>query len=338
MSFHNLSISVLKVGRQLAGSLVVAAFLMPSLIGCIKEELPVQPRQPGDVTTKSISLSSDYRNQIFFSLQNDSIVAKSVKTDWDLAFDANTEGYKVYLNQAKFMKAAVTNLDDTEGSNDTTGFEKNSRLDASNIQDSLAIGDVRDLKKVLWIDRGYDSNNDKLNLVKIQFKGVDGNKYSLKVGRNGSSKSATFDIPKDKNFNRVYFSLTTNSVVKVEPPKTEWDFVFTQYVYTFKQPNLPYLVVGALLNPYNTTAIADSSLSFNNIDRTIAESFKLTNKPDVIGYNWKEYGFGSSIYRVKTQYNYIIRDSKGTLYKMRFLDFYDDKGQKGNPKFEFQNL
>ena len=34
----------------------------------------------------------------------------------------------------------------------------------------------------------------------------------------------------------------------------------------------------------------------------------------------------------------VSRDAKGFYYKLRFIDFYDDHGNKGNPKFEFQKF
>jgi hypothetical protein len=33
---------------------------------------------------------------------------------------------------------------------------------------------------------------------------------------------------------------------------------------------------------------------------------------------------------------YVLRDSEGFIYKLPFLDFYDDNGQKGAPTFALQ--
>ena len=157
MSFHNLSISVLKVGRQLAGSLAVAAFFL--LEGCFKEEEPVKPYDRGNVTTRSIPLASDYRYQIFFNLEKDSIISRNLKSDWDIAFEcSNTvqgtplgEGGKVYLNSANFMSCWKTDKADIDLLTDTIGFFKYKALDAANRPDSFAIGDVQKLKKPLWV-------------------------------------------------------------------------------------------------------------------------------------------------------------------------------------------
>ncbi len=338
MSFHNLSISVLKVGRQLAGSLAVAAFLLPSLTGCIKEERPVTPHEPGDVTTRTVDLSQDYRYQIFYSLEKDSVISRNLKTDWDFSFESHTEGSKVFLNSSRFMSAWNTGKDDFDAVNDTTGFYKNRRWDASNQTDSVAIGDVKNLSRIFWVDRGYDENGDELGYIKIKFVSVDNGKYVIQIQKQGDSKINTHEIVKNYSRNFSYFSFKTNGQVTIEPNKNDWDLLFTQYIHNFKDPYLPYLVTGVLLNPYNTQAVVDSTLDFNKIDITVANNLKLRANPDVIGYAWKEFGFSNSIYKVYAHWNFIIRDSKSLFYKLHFIDFYNDKGTKGYPKFELQKL
>ena len=334
MSFHNLSISVLKVGRQLAGSLVVAAFFL--LGGCFKEEEPVKPHEIGAFKTRSISLASDYRYQVYYNLEKDSVISRNIKTEWDIAFESNAEGVKAYLNPANFMSCWKTDKPDIDELVDTTDFFKNRAWDAANRPDSLAIGDVRSLKKPLWVDRGYNEKGDPLDFYKIQFVSVDAQKYVIKVAKDKGGKAQTFEVQKDRNINFVHFSFNTLSTVAIEPPSKEWDLQFTQYIHNFSNPYLPYLVTGVILNPYNTTAIADSSLDFKKIDINIAKDFKLSPKPDVIGYAWKN--FINNVYSINSHWNYIIRDSKGFYYKLHFIDFYNENGTKGSPKFEFQRL
>jgi hypothetical protein len=392
MLFYHLSISVLKVGRQLVGSLTVAAFFIfkrffskalisygtskrltfqkfvtfgklnniisPTysflslalalvlLQGCIREENPVLPHVAGNVTTRSIALSSDYRSQVFYNLDNDSIIQRSVKTDWDIAFDAadlqspsgnlNTEGSKIYLNQAKFMYAWRTNKVEFEDVKDTVGFAKNRRWDASNNLDSLAIGAAKAQSNIYWIDRGLNEFNDPLDFVRFKIISASKEKYVFKVMRQGATNAEQYEIPRDTAYNRVYFSFETNKVVHPEPKKTEWDLQFTEYIHTFKDPYQPYRVVGVLLNPYSTQGVADSSLTFSKIDRTVAQNLKLTPQLDVIGYSWKAYS--GNLFKIQLSYNYIVRDQLNYYWKLRFVDFYDSRGTKGTPKFEFQRL
>ena len=338
MSFHNLSISVLKVGRQLAGSLAVAAFFMLALFGCIKEESAVTP-QPIDLTLikSRISLGTDYRYQAFYNLEKDSMLSRNLKFDWDVAFDAsNTEGVSLYLNSAKYMFASPVTKGNFETLKDTVGFFNNRRWDASNRPDSPAIGSIKSLDKFFVIDRGYDAAGDAAGFVKIKFEAVNDKKIKFKYANISETKGTQVDIARTNTYNLVYFSFKTGTEVMVEPPKDNWDLKFTQYIHTFTNPYIPYLVTGVLINPFNTTVAVDSLTSFEKVDRAFSQNMTFKNNPDVIGYNWKDFIDGA--YATKSKYIYVIKNSKNMLFKLRFTDFYDAQGVKGTPRFEFQRL
>ena len=48
--------------------------------------------------------------------------------------------------------------------------------------------------------------------------------------------------------------------------------------------------------------------------------------------------FNTNAYSVNPKMNYILKVADGFYYKLHFLDFYNDQGIKGYPKFEFQKL
>jgi hypothetical protein len=338
MSFHNLSISVLKVGRQLAGSLAVAAFFMLAILGCIKEESPVTPR-PIDLSLikSKISLGSDYRYQAYYNLDKDSMLSRNLKFDWDVAFDAsNTEGVSLYLNSSKYMFASPVIKTDFESLKDTSGFFNNRRWDASNRPDSPAIGSIKALDKFFMIDRGYDALGDPAGVVKIKFEAINDKKIKFKYANINETKGTQVEIARTNIYNFVYFSFKTGKEVMVEPPKDNWDLHFTQYIHTFTNPYIPYLVTGVLINPYNTTVAVDSLVSFDKVDRAFSERMTFKNNPDIIGYNWKDFIDGA--YVTKSKYTYVIKNSKNMLFKLHFTDFYDAQGMKGTPRFEFQRL
>jgi HmuY protein len=338
MSFHNLSISVLKVGRQLAGSLAVAAFFMLALFGCIKEESPVTPR-PVDLSLikSKISLGTDYRYQAYYNLEKDSMLSRNLKYDWDVAFDAsNTEGVSLYLNSAKYMFASPVVNGNFETLKDTAGFFNNRRWDASNRPDSPAIGNIKSLDKFFVIDRGYDAVGDAAGFVKIKFEAVNDKKIKFKYANINETKGTQVEIARTNTYNLVYFSFKTGKEVMVEPPKDSWDLQFTQYIHTFTNPYIPYLVTGILINPYNTSVALDSLTAFDKVNRAFTESLTFKKNLDVIGYNWKDFIDGA--YITKSKYTYVVKNSKNMLFKLRFTDFYDAQGVKGTPRFEFQRL
>jgi hypothetical protein len=337
MSFHNLSISVLKVGRQMVGSLAIAAFFS----GCIAEETPILPHQAGDVLTTTVAMGTDYGVQLYFNLEKNKVVGSNSKTAWDLAFDANLNGSVVRLNAAKFMMGFNTQKEFCTHVMDTLGFAQNKRWDAANAPDSLVIGNKHQ-GKIYILDLGYDEKSNALGFKKIKIVSVTPQKYVLQYADIQDNTFQTIDIQKDTNYNYTYFSFKTNSIASVEPQKKDWDLAFTQYIHIFYEPYQPYLVTGVLLNSNQTYAAMDSvQFKFENIDYKQAVSFPLTNKLDAIGYNWKSFGgFGNATgnYQIFSNYNYIIKDSKSMLYKMRFIGFYDVQGRKGSPKFEFRRL
>ena len=63
-----------------------------------------------------------------------------------------------------------------------------------------------------------------------------------------------------------------------------------------------------------------------------------SNKKNIIGYNWKYFDFDTQTYTVKTYITYVIRNNSNEYYKMRFIDFYNEVGEKGFPKIEIQKL
>jgi HmuY protein len=343
MSFHNLSISVLKVGRQLVGSLTVAAFFMSfiitTVVGCFKDEQPVNPTKSGSVTTRAIEMTPQYRYQSFYNLEEDSLKSRNLKWDWDLSFEASPEGSVVHINGAKYMFSSKMATENFLSVRDTQGSFQKRRWEAVNTLDSVTIGFVKNNHNVYWIDRGVDENGDQLPYVKIQFDSVDSKMYRFKVSRiNALDKYDVYEVPKDPSVNNVYFSLTSNKIVPVEPPKTTWDIQFTQYMYTFFDPYTPYIVTGVLLNPHLTTAAVDSTTGFEKIDRAFAQNTKLTAKPDVIGYTWKGFSLNNQSYIINSHYTYIIKDAKGLFFKLRFIGFFDSAGRRGYPKFEYQKL
>ncbi len=122
----------------------------------------------------------------------------------------------------------------------------------------------------------------------------------------------------------------------VEPPKSTWDLEFTSYTHIFYSPTQPYLVTGCLLNRYNTQAVKDSVKVFSEITFSDVSGYTLSDNINTIGYEWKT--FNSGTYTTNPDLNYIIRSQEGFYYKLHFIDFYNQNGLKGNPKWEYQQL
>lgn len=307
-----------------------------TFFGCMPEEIAVPEHESGDVITASVDMETDYRWQIYYSLENNAIVGQNLKTDWDLAFESGEEDYHVHLNSSKMMFALNTQTTDFSSVTDTLGFENNKQFDMpSGYSDSTAIGEWKDSAFVFIIDRGYNEVGIHQGFRKIQFQSVTTKYYQVRFANLDGSNEISYQIDKDSLYNFQFLSFSNNKTEMIEPSKTTWDISFTQYTEAL---SIPYLVTGVRLNAYLTNAYKDDQSSFDAIAYDNLDMDALSANQNVIGYDWKYYDFDAVSYIVYSNFNYVIKDSKGYFYKLRFIDFYNENGKKGAPTWEHQRL
>lgn len=307
------------------------------LFSCKKAELPVPKHDAGNVTTSTVNMDASYKWQIYFDLKTNSVVGQNLKTAWDLGFENGAAGFHVVLNTAKFMFAYNTGDTNFSAIVDTIGFALNKKWDSpSGSLDTTAIGNWQGLNNVYIIDRGYNETGVHQGFIKIQIQAVDATSYIVRFAQLNGTGDITLVINKNDNYNFTFLSFSTSSTLLIEPPKDTWDLVFTQYTHIFYDPTEPYLVTGCLSNRYNTMASVDSVNSFTQIKFENISNYTLSNHINIIGYDWKTYTGGTYVTDPNT--NYVIKDSEGFFYKLHFIDFYNQSGIKGNPKWEFQKL
>jgi hypothetical protein len=330
-------------GMQLS-KLLPAGLLLCAITGaagCMKDELPVPAHVAGDEITAAVNMESDYRYQVYYSLEKNMEVGRNLKTSWDLGFETAADGYRVYLNGAKSMWAINTGKTDMAqvAIADTVGRTR--QYDApSGHADSTALGDWRTLTNVWVVDRGFDQAGVAQGVYKVKLVNVDASGYTLQIAPFDQIGAAvqTVQIGKDADYNLSFLSFTTGTQVTVEPPKETWDIAFSQYTHIFYDPFMPYLVSGCLLNRYNTSAAMEKKVPFASLTFSDVQNYQFSSLINTIGYDWKEYDFDKSKYTTYPNMNYLIRNSKGHYFKLHFIDFNDKNGVKGSPKWEFQQL
>jgi hypothetical protein len=316
---------------------LILMLALGSFSSCLKEEIPVPKHEPGDVITNEVNMSSNYKWQIYFNLEENKVVGQNLKTTWDLGFESDPNNHRIILNSSKSMFVYPTNETNFQLVNDTVGYTSNRKLDEPNgDMTKTAIGDWSD-GKIYIIDRGYDEVGVHQGFYKTKFLTADQNEFEFVIAELSSNQMDTMLLPVDNAYNFSFFNLSAGQQVMVEPPKDEWDLVFTQYTHIFYEPEeTPYLVTGCLLNRYNTKSLLEETLNFDEVGLEIATSLELNNNIDEIGYDWKE--FSGNTYITDSEKTYIIEDQNGFLYKWRFIDFYTSTGDKGNPVWEYQKL
>jgi len=320
------------------------------LTSCFKEDTMVLPHKPGNALTAQIDMTENYKYQIYFNLSTDSAIYSQVKTIWDLGFDCADSTWQIILNSAKFMKLARTGKTNLSDHFDTTGTKWLFDPSSGN-PDSNSVGKWLDIaadpdtytNAVYVIDRGMDENGNKLGAKKVQFYKWDNQHYYIRYSDLDGSNLDSCIITKDPTKNYTGFSFSKNGYqIEIEPERNAWDLLFSQYSTTLYTDQggipTPYLVLGVILNPNAVMAALLTGVDFNKVDFEYVKNLPLSTRKDMIGYEWKKYSFTSGTYEVQTQNIYIIKDTHGYLYKLRFISFYNNNGDKGYPRFEFVRL
>ena len=164
--------------------------------------------------------------------------------------------------------------------------------------------------------------------------------YLIRFADLDNQNEGTLSIDRDASTNFICFSFE-DGILDIEPDRNSWSFKVSRYtsmLVTDEGNNYPYIVFGVLLNQNRVVAALDTIHDFTEITIGDTLDVQFTNKWDVIGYEWKYYDFDAEIYTIVPENSYIIRDRDGYYYKLRFIDFYSDQGEKGYPKFEFLAL
>lgn len=192
------------------------------------------------------------------------------------------------------------------------------------------IGDLRGWKKIriLRYALGY----------KIQYADLD------------ETSHKEFIISKDTEYNYRFFSFTTGTYANIQPKKKEWDLCYTVFTNLTLNPanNLdtsyiyPDIVLHNILGGVGvyevTTAAGQGEAAYNNFKKDDVDGSKFViNDQRTIGSNWRT-TTGTNGAEVYSNKFYVLRDSDGFFFKIRFLRMKDDQNYRGFPQFEYKPL
>lgn len=324
------------------------------LTSCFKEDEQVIPVSPGDVSEVVVEMMPDYSIQTYLKLSEGTVVSSNSKDSWDLGLSCSKGDYTLVLNTARFISIAHTGSDAFDVTYTTSGFEwtfdssdGNPQLNAVGKWWEETPGGPVSLNEVLLVDRGLNEEGLPAGYLKIQ-PSIDptNGKVRVRIAKLNGADERTFEFTQMEGLELVVMSFDSGQLeTQPVPPAESWDLLFTQYttmLFTDEGEEYPYLVTGVLINDTLVSAVMDSLTPFEQIDREAAEKMVLSTRQDVIGYEWKQLKgdvtSGDVTYEVIPEMVYIIKNTDGYYFKLRFVDFYDSQGRKGYPKFEYQRL
>ncbi len=323
-------------------------------VSCIPVENPVKPFDRGGLLSSSVNIGTYYGEQIFFSLERNEVVSHNHVADWDIGFACGDNDYEIILNYGKFMRAAeLISVDFNDINKEVIDGIPKDRWNHDNSKgkkDSTAIGKwwieeggfVRSDEKVYVIDRGVDEKAKMQGMVKFQIIDYIQNTYSIRFADVKDGVVYTALIKKDEFGNFVRFSFDDGGkIARLEPKKSEWDIIFSKYtqlLYADEGEKMWYSVTGAYLNPLNVESAFLTSDDFQSVSIEAVDTLSFSSARNAIGHTWKYYDMQTGSYSVRSNNIYIIKSVSGFYYKLHFVDFYDNSGNKGCPKFEYQKL
>lgn len=308
----------------------------------------ITPHSRGNVKTDTIRMTENYLFQVYYDLNSGTVVGTNEKTSSDLGFECNPNGSHVILNTSDFMKVADMGQVLFGAPYDTTGLKM--KFDKSNGgTDSTAIGtwftmngpDTLSNNHVYAVSRGLDVSGNPLGMYQVIFDSLKKGTYFFRYALLQGGTVFHGSVTKDPSVNYLFFSFQSGSIQHLEPSKSSYDLLFTQYttmLFTSQGIPYPYLVTGVLLNRNQVEAVSDTIHAFSAISFDLLSSLNFSHNLDAIGYDWKYYSFKTGAYTIRPGLVYIIHGIKGFYYKLRFIGFYDKAGRKGYPVIEFQQL
>ncbi|GAB3934731.1 HmuY family protein [Mucilaginibacter myungsuensis] len=273
------------------------------------------------------------------------------RASWDLGFYSGTD-FRVILNNTTSASAVVVNKTDInavtaadvtldalrvgqgQGNftiiDDVTGDLTNTVIGAVSATDAE--------NKVYVINRAGGTGNvaEAANLIKIRVLRTSTGGYTLQYAKLTETTFKTATITKNTANNFSYVNLDNAAAVNVEPAKDRWDFVWSYSMYF--TGTLPYAFSDLVFTNYlNNTTVAEvtntATLTYASYaEANIATTAFVTGR-NTIGSNWRA---TTGTVGVRTDRFYVIKDSAGNVYKLKFVSFTtQDGGERGYPKIEY---
>lgn len=175
--------------------------------------------------------------------------------------------------------------------------------------------------------------------------------YKIQYADLNDTSHKEFIVAKDADYNYRFFSLQTGTYAEVQPKKNKWDLgftvftnltlldpannIFTSYIYPDFFTHNTLGKVGA----YEvTTSPGQGEASYNNFKKENIDDSKFIFKDQrTIGSNWRT-TTGTNGIEVLNNKFYVLKNSEGFYFKVRFLRMKDDQGVRGYPQFEYKAL
>ncbi|MDQ1096547.1 MULTISPECIES: T9SS type A sorting domain-containing protein [Chryseobacterium] len=298
-------------------------------------------------TTVNMTMGPSYQNRVFFDLSANATVSQPANT-WDIAFYRNSNmSFGTRINDAQNIEVYQASSNPADWNSITTNSVANYGSPLYNPDNSTELkkgafelgtatygwGEYNSTShhiegKVIFILK-YASGDYYKFMIDDYFGG-----YTFKYAKWNASTSA-WDATQTKTiangsddayFN--YFSFATNDkVANLEPPKANWDLIFTRY-WTFYANTMMYRMAGVLQGPSVSVARVQPETQ-ETAAATLPASSAFSSNIATIGHSWKPTSgiYSDVVYYIKQGSDY---------YRMYFIS--NGGASTGNMYFKYKNI
>lgn len=308
-----------------------------------------------------------FPNGVYIDLSSGQETASN-RIGWDLGFYSGAE-FRVVLNPGingfAVKQLATTNIDEVqvEDASVTTGnYDPAGAIYVDNPSGKLTATAIAEISatdadnKVYLVNLGQNISDVPAAGAGADFSGAARGWKKIRILRSGADYKLQYadidatthneiTISKNPSFTHTSFSFTTNTLVTAAPLQAKWDLLLTPYIgYTaYAGGNVSYFFGdGVLLNNLGGTKayqVMASETSYANFTLThvVAANFETptASERNVIGTNWRVTYPSAS---VRTDRFYVVQDSAGNIYKIKFNSLLSTSGTRGTTTFEYVKL
>ncbi|MGI9526510.1 MAG: HmuY family protein [Weeksellaceae bacterium] len=169
------------------------------------------------------------------------------------------------------------------------------------------------------------------------------NGYLLQYANLNDTTHQEIFISKEKAYNFTHFSFNTEKIIQAQPPRASWDLCFTVFTNVVSTPDgesagsygfSDFVVNNVLSDSKGFMVLETNEINYDNysFNRSEANSL-LSDDQRVIGSNWRDVFKGLYDDRF-----FVLHDTEGNWYKIKFISFTGPQGERGYPKFQYQQI
>jgi len=250
-------------------------------------------------------------------------------------------GYYQYGN----LDAGISFTDSKEGELTGTAFDEISTTDSDNNVYIVNLGN-----EIPTTNNGtLNTTGDPRGFMKVRVLS-NGSNYTIQYAElSNTADYSEIVVTKDSSYNLTAVSLTDGQIVSVEPETSEWDIdfggVFSYYGQqgtiaaglTYSDYTLHNTLGGVGL--YQITVEDDTTPSYTDFTlNDVNESSLIYNDRAVVGSGWRSVDYMTGETSVTEGRYYIVKDTDGNYYKLRFTAVESETGERGYPQFQYELL